>query len=279
MTARIGCAICLLAGSALAQPANEPGKGVNFYSLEKEIALGKALAADFRSRTRPLDNATALQYIDRIAQRLVAEIAGLPFTYTVALIADDPTLVHEAAAFPGGFLFVPASLILAAKDEDELAGMLAHSIAHVASRHGTKQATRAELVSVASVPLIFMGGWTGYAMQQNQRMAIPMGMLQMLRKSELDADRLAAQKMSAAGYDPAGLARYIERIQPPEDSQPKTWSALPQRSDRVNAIREAIAELTPQAYTPHQGLEAVQDELRRALATIPTPKAPPSLFK
>src|SRR5689334_2774230 len=152
MTARILCVISFLAGTGMAQHEGELGKGVNLYSIEKEIALGNQLTTEFRRSTRAVESAAALAYVNGIGQRLAAEIGGPPFTYTFALIADDPTAIHEVAAFPGGFLFVPSSLILTVKDEDELAGMLAHAIAHVASRHGTRQATKAKLVNMSSVP-------------------------------------------------------------------------------------------------------------------------------
>jgi hypothetical protein len=130
----------------------EPSKGINFYSIEQEMALGRRLAAEFQRDTKPLGSPAALAYINGIGQRLAAQIGAPPFTYQFAVVADDPTVLHEVAAFPGGFLFVPASLILAVKDEDDLAGMLARAIAHVASRDGTRQATKADLIN-ASVPL------------------------------------------------------------------------------------------------------------------------------
>src|SRR5215469_11858781 len=171
--------VCFFAASASAQDA---GKGINFYSLEKEMALGRQLAAQFQRDTTPLVSPAALAYINGIGQHLVAQFGGPPFTYTFALVADDPTVMHEVAFFPGGYLFVPASLILAAKDEDELAGMLAHAIAHIASRDGTRQATKAELVNTSTVPVMYFGGWTGYAIRQGQSMAVPLGLLQMWRK-------------------------------------------------------------------------------------------------
>jgi predicted Zn-dependent protease len=93
----------------------EPSKGINFYSIEQEMALGRRLAAEFQRDTKPLESAATLAYINGIGQRLAAQIGGPPFTYTFAVVADDPTVLHEGAAFPGGFLFVPASLILAVK--------------------------------------------------------------------------------------------------------------------------------------------------------------------
>ena len=261
----------------MAQQERELGKGVNFYSIEKEVALGNRLAAEFRRGARAVESAAALAYVDGIGQRLALQIGGPPFQYTFALIADDRTAIHEVAAFPGGFLFVPASLILAVQGEDELAGMLAHAIAHIASRQGTRLASKAEMVNLSSVPLIYMGGWAGQGAREGQSLAIPLGMLQIWRKYELDADRLAARNMAAAGYDPAALARYIERVQSPDETQVKMWSALPPRSARLEAIRAVIAGLPAQVYGPREGLEKVQDDVRRLTAS--PPPTPPTLSK
>ncbi len=271
--------VCLFAAFAAAQQ-REPGKGINFYSIEKEMALGKHLAADFQRDTKPLESASALAYINGIGQRLAAQIGGPPFIYTFALVADDPTVLHDVAAFPGGFLFVPASLILAVKDEDELAAMLAHAIAHVASRDGARQATRAELVNGSTVPIIYMGGWTGDATRQGQSLAVPLGLLQMWRKCELDADRLAASKMPAAGYDPAALARYVDREQASYDEHSQNvFSPLPQRKQRLEAIHAVIGAFPAQVYPPHEGLDKIQEEVRRLTASVLPAKQPPTLAK
>src|SRR5437763_6175844 len=150
-----------LAAIATAQQAN-PGRALNFYSIEKEIALGRQLAAEFQRNTQPFVSPATVTYIDDLGQRLAAQTGNPAFTYTFALIADNPTVLHEPAAFPGGFIFVPARLILAAKDEGELAGMLSHAIAHVAARHGTKQASRGEILA-KTLPLVYVGGATGSA--------------------------------------------------------------------------------------------------------------------
>jgi len=264
---------CFSAAFAAAQQP-EPAKGVNFYSLEKETALGRQLAAEFQRDTKPLESPPALAYVDGIGQRLAAQIGGPPFTYTFALVADDPGNLHDVAAFPGGFLFVPASLILAVKGEDELAGVLAHAIAHVASRDATRQATRAELANTSMVPLVFAGGWTDYATRQGQPMAVPMALLQMWRGYELAADRLAVTKMAAAGYDPEALARYIDREQASYDEHSqKAFSPLPRRAERLAAIHAVIGKLPPQAYPPHAGLDRIQEEVRRLAVSVP-PGAP-----
>jgi predicted Zn-dependent protease len=253
----------LLTGVALAQPRPEPGKGVNFYSVEKEIALGKQLAAEFRKDSRSIENAAVSAYVNGIGQRVAAQIGGPPFTYVFELVAGDTSPIHEVAAFPGGALFIPASLILAANNEDELAAMLAHAIAHVAARHGTRMATKGEIANMAGIPLVFVGGWTGNAVRQNQSLALPLAFQQFWRQSELEADRLAVSSMANAGYDPDGLAQYVERVQP-ADQVPFSSSALPARADRVDLIRKAIAGLPPRTYGPNQRLEQMQEILRQS---------------
>ncbi len=251
--------MCLFAAVAVAQQ-REPGKGVNFYSIEKEVALGRQLAAEFLRTVKPLENASVLAYVEGIGRRLAAEIGGPLFPYSFTLIADDPTVLHDIAAFPGGAMFVPASLIRAAKDEDEFAGMLAHAIAHVASRDGTRLATRGELMDVAMQPIVFMGGAAGYAMKQGAALALPMSFLQMRRRMELDADRLAAAKMAALGYDPAALAQYVEREQASYDANmSERFSGFPQRAQRVAAIQSVIAELPAREYGPHPEFVKIQE--------------------
>jgi predicted Zn-dependent protease len=241
----------------------DPDKGVNFYSIEKEIALGRQLAAEVTRDRKPLESPAALSYITALGQRLAAHLGGPQFTYTFALFNDN-TPYTQAIALPGGFVFVPSSIILAAQDEDELAGILAHSLAHIVSRHGTKSATRAELVNTASQPLIYMGGWAGYAMRQGAGLAIPLGFLDMYRKQDLAADRLAVTAMSVAGYNPAALGRYLARELPRfENPKNAQFSPLPPLDQRLQLLGAATAELPPQAYASHTGLAPIQDEIRR----------------
>ena len=247
--------------AAFAQEPN-PGRGVNFYSIEKEVALGRQLAAEFQRNARQLVSPAAQAYIQELGRRVAAESA---FTYTFLLFADDPTALHEPAAFPGGFVFVPASLILAAHDEDELAGMVAHAIAHIEARHGTKQASRAEIARF-TIPMIYMGGRAGSAIEHGNRMAIPMNMLALSRSYDLEADSLAVGMMSAAGYDPAAFVRYLEREQPSDDATGTKWSALPGRAERLRAVRTAVESIPPRAYERHAGFDSIQAEVLRLSA-------------
>jgi len=230
------------------------GQRVNFYSTEKETALGQTLAAN--AGGTPFEDPAAQQYIENLGARLLAQLpATAPeFTYSFRMISDDwDTCTHEPSAFPGGIILVPTRLILTARDEAELAGMLAHSIAHVAKRHYTRQETRGQIANQASIPLIFMGGWTGYGVRQASQLAVPLGYLTFARGFEIDADKEAVRMLGAAGYDPSALPRYVERTQ--MDPRPAQFSPMPSREQRVQAMQAAIAQ---------QSFLQIQDLVRRA---------------
>src|SRR5881628_353172 len=158
------------------------GKGVNFYSIEKEIALGKQLAQEVERSAKVVDDPVIAEYVNRVGQNLVRNSdAKVPFTIKVL----DSEEVN-AFALPGGFFFVNSGLMLKAESEAELAGVMAHEIAHVAARHGTKQATKGQIINLATIPLIFMGGWTGYAIRQGASVAIPLGFLKFTQTMETE---------------------------------------------------------------------------------------------
>jgi predicted Zn-dependent protease len=251
-----------------AQP--DPGRGVNFYSLEKEKALGEQIAKDYRRTAQPVDNPELQSWIETLGKSLVP--AGSKYAYRFELVEAPDTLLHEPASFPGGIVFVPTQLILAVENEDELAGMIAHAMAHIEARHGTKQATKAEIVNQASIPLIYMGGWSGNAMRPG--IAMPLQFVQFHRTLDLQADTLAAALMSAAGYDPAALVRYIERVQPAEPQPPAMSWPLPEKSARLDALR-ALPPGGP--YPPHPPVAAKQELLPRP--SPEKPKTPPTLIR
>src|SRR6202051_2259734 len=165
------------------------GKGVNFYSIEKEIALGKGLAQEVERQAKIVDDPVIAEYVNRLGQNLVRNSdAKVPFTIKVI-----DTEEVNAFALPGGFFFVNSGLILKADNEAELAGVMADEIAHVAARHGTRQATKGQLIHYGMIPLVFMGGWTGYAIRQGASLAIPMGFLSFSRGFESEADLLGLE--------------------------------------------------------------------------------------
>jgi predicted Zn-dependent protease len=216
------------------------GKGVNFYSLEKEIALGKQLAQEVERQAKIIDDPIIAEYVNRVGQNLVRNSdAKVPFTIKVI----DSEEVN-AFALPGGFFFVNSGLMMKAETESELAGVMAHEIAHVAARHGTKQATRGQIINYASIPLIFMGGWTGYAIRQGAGLAIPLGFLSFSRGFEREADFLGLQYLYKAGYDPASFVDFFEKIQSMEKKKPgtisKVFSSHPMTGDRIKSAQEDI---------------------------------------
>jgi predicted Zn-dependent protease len=223
----------------------EVGKGVNFYSLEKEIALGKQLAQEVERQAKIIDDPIIAEYVNRVGQNLVRNSdAKVPFTIKVL-----DTEEVNAFALPGGFFFVNSGLILKADTEAELAGVMAHEIAHVAARHGTKQATRGEIAQigmiVASIAVPY--GWTGYAAMQGASMAIPLGFLQFSRGMEREADFLGLQYMYKAGYDPTAFVDFFEKVQSMEKKKPgtvsKVFSTHPMTDDRIKASQEEIQKI------------------------------------
>jgi predicted Zn-dependent protease len=236
--------------------------------IEKEKALGAQLAAEYRRQTGVVEAPTVNAYLNELGQRLAAHSPSTGVAYTFELTEDEQTWIHEPAAFPGGPIFVPASLVLAARDEDELAGLLAHAIAHVATRGQTGKS--------ATMPLITMGGWSGYAPRQ-QGIAVPVGFLAFQRKNELESDQLAVRVLSQAGYDPHALARYIERVQPAETPQGNERAPLPGKAERLAALETTIRQLPRATYSAHPGLGAIQQEVARLIAR--PAKAPPRLAR
>lgn len=223
------------------------GKGINFYSLEKEIALGKQLAQEVERSAKFVDDPVVVDYVNRIGQNLVRNSdARVPFT--IKVIDDDAI---NAFALPGGFFYVNSGLILRADEESEMAGVMAHEIAHVTARHGTRNATKGELAQLAMIPaIIFLpGGWAGYGIYQGLNFVIPLQFLKFSRDAEREADYLGLQYMYKAGYDPNSYVTFFEKVQAEErrrpGSIPKAFSSHPPTPERIKNTQHEIATILP----------------------------------
>jgi len=214
---------------------------IDFYSLDKEMGLGRQLAAEVDRQAKFVTDPVVTEYVNRVGQNIVLHSdAKVPFTIKVL----DSNEVN-AFALPGGFLYVNRGLVEAADNEAELAGVMAHEIAHVAARHGVEQASKGQLVNYLSIPLIFLGGWGGYIIQQVAGLAVPLGFLKFSRGAEKEADRLGAQYLWAAGYDPNALITFFEKLQAKEKKKPgtieKVFSTHPMTGDRIKEVRSLLA--------------------------------------
>jgi Zn-dependent protease with chaperone function len=223
------------------------GHGLNFYSLEHEIALGKQLSQEVEKQAKFINDPIVTEYVNRVGQNLVRNSdAQVPFT--IKVIDSD---VVNAFALPGGFFYVNSGLILHADEESELAGVMAHEIAHVCARHGTKQATKSDIIQMgAMVATIFIPyTWAGYAIYQGMQFAIPMTFLKFTRVDEAEADYLGLQYMYKAGYDPNAFVSFFEKVQSDEKKQPgtipKVFSSHPPTPDRIVKAQNEIATILP----------------------------------
>jgi beta-barrel assembly-enhancing protease len=217
----------------------------DWYSLETEIRLGKQYAMQVERSVKLVQDPVVNEYINRIGQNLVRNSdAQVPFT--IKVIDSDEI---NAFALPGGFFYVNSGLILAADEEAELAGVMAHEISHVCARHMMRQMTRANIAQIATLPLIFVGGGIGYGIYEASGLALPLTFMKFQRNYEAEADYLGVQYMYKTGYDPQAFISFFEKIQAREKKKPgtiaKAFASHPQTPDRIEASQKEIATILP----------------------------------
>ncbi|MGI8989148.1 MAG: M48 family metallopeptidase [Bryobacteraceae bacterium] len=220
--------------------------GPNFFSLEKEMALGRLLAIEVTRQARILEDPIVSEYVSRIGQNLVRN-SDVAFPVAIKIVDSEDL---NAFALPGGYVFVNTGLIRLSETEAELASAMAHEIAHVAARHATRQATRDQLASMAAIPVIIgTGGWGGLAARQAMGIGVPLGFLKFSRVYETEADMLGLQYLYAAGYDPTAAIDILERVESAEHKRPGAISRLfdthPMTADRIRKTQKNIDELLP----------------------------------
>jgi len=212
----------------------------NWYGVEKQIAMGKQYAQQVEATAKLIQDPVVTEYVNRVGQNLVRNSdAQVPFTIKV-IDSDD----INAFALPGGFFYVNSGLILAADEEAELAGVMAHEIAHVAACHASRENTRGSLMQMATIPLIFVGGGVGYAAYEAAGLVVPMTLMHFSRGFEAEADYLGLQYMYKSGYDPQAFISFFEKVQAQEKKKPgtlaKAFSTHPQTPDRIEKSQQEI---------------------------------------
>jgi predicted Zn-dependent protease len=223
------------------------GKGLDLYSLQREIALGKQAAMEVEKTARLINDPVVTEYVNRVGQNIVRN-SDCKVPFTIKVIDSDEI---NAFALPGGFFYVNSGLILRADEEAELAGVMGHETAHVCARHATKTATKGELMQLATIPIMILVpyGAAAYGVYEGLNLAIPMSYLKFTRDAEREADFLGLQYMYKAGYDPNAFVSFFEKIEAEErrhpGSIPKIFSTHPPTPDRVQKAQEEIATILP----------------------------------
>jgi beta-barrel assembly-enhancing protease len=217
----------------------------DWYSLETDIKMGRQYAQMVDSSSKLISDPVITEYVNRIGQNLVRNSdAQVPFTFKV--IDSD---VINAFSLPGGFVYINTGIIMAADEEAELAGVMAHEIAHVCARHATRQMTRSQYAGLATIPLIFVGGGIGYAVYNAAGLGLPIAFMSFQRSFEAEADYLGLQYDYKTGYDPQAFISFFEKVQAEEKKKPgfmdKTFASHPQTPDRIEASQKEIETILP----------------------------------
>ncbi len=249
---------------------NIGGRGMgNWYSTNWEIGTGKQYSMEVEKSSHLVTDPVVVEYINRVGQNLVKNSdAKVPFTIKV-LDTDE----INAMALPGGFFYVNSGLILACDSEDELAGVMAHEIAHVAAHHAAREMTKLNYMQIGSIPLMIFtqGTWTGYGIYEAAQLAVPLTFLQFSREYEAEADYLGIQYAYRAGYDPQGMVSIFEKLDALEKHKPgaisRAFSDHPATPDRIGNVEDEIATILP-ARNDYLVTTSEFDQVKARLARI-----------
>ncbi len=268
--------VLLLATTAVLWCAQGPTKlkpGFNLFSREQDIRLGKEAAAEIAKQVHVIHHRELDGYLDGLGGRLASQPQAGGFPYSFSLVHDKAV---NAFALPGGPTFVHTALVLSADNEYELAGVIAHEIAHVALRHGTNQASKANLIAL---PALLAAAAVGDDSLLGQLTQIGIGvgansvLLRYSRNAERDADLLGAQIMAGAGYDPVAMARFFQKLE--GEGKRGGWqffSDHPNPGNRVKAVEREIGNLPRRAYDADTRQFPHMKNLVRQLGDPPPPK-------
>jgi predicted Zn-dependent protease len=244
------------------------GRGMrNWYSADYENKMGRMYAEQIEKSTRFITDPVVVEYVNRVGQNIVKN-SDCKVPFTIKIIDSDEI---NAFALPGGFFFVNSGLILNAEEEAELAGVMAHETAHVCAHHVARGMTRGNYAQLGTIPLIFIGGWTGYGAYEAASLAVPVTFIKFSREFEAQADYLGVQYMYRAGYDPQAYISFFERVQVLEKHKPgtvaKVFSDHPQTPERILHTQEEIAHILP-ARDEYTVTTSEFDDIKARLARI-----------
>jgi hypothetical protein len=249
---------------------NIGGRGMgNWYSTNWEIGTGKQYSMEIEKSSHLVTDPVVVEYVNRVGQNLVKNSdSKVPFTIKV-LDTDE----INAMALPGGFFYVNSGLILACDSEDELAGVMAHEIAHVAAHHAAREMTKLNYMQIGSIPLMIFtqGTWVGYGIYEASQLAVPLTFLSFSREYEAEADFLGIQYAYRAGYDPQGMVSIFEKLDALEKHKPgalsKAFSDHPATPDRIGHVEDEIATILP-ARADYLVTTSEFDQVKARLARI-----------
>lgn len=277
-TGRITAALVpllLLTAAVAAQGPTQLKPGFNLFTRQQDVQLGQELAAKIRKHSTMVDDPTLTAYVNAIGRRLAAsrEARESGFTFTFEVVADPKI---NAYALPGGPMFINTGLLKAVDNEAQLAGAMAHEMSHVILRHGTNQASKANMIQL---PLALAAQMTdnGSLMGELAQLGINLGassvLLKFTRTDESQADLMATHLMAEAGYDPIQLARFFNKLNAQDNVGALVFlSDHPNPDNRSRAIRQEAARLPQQTY----GYQTGQfQRMKRAVANIKEPPPKP----
>jgi hypothetical protein len=249
---------------------NIGGRGMgNWYSTNWEISNGKQYSMEIEKSAHMITDPVVVEYVNRVGQNIVKN-SDCKVPFTIKVIDSDEI---NAMALPGGFFYVNSGLILAADEEAELAGVMAHETAHVCAHHAAREMTRMNYMQIGQVPLIIFtqGSWTGYGIYEAAQLAVPVTFLQFSRNFEGEADWLGLQYMYKSGYDPQAFIQFFEKIDALEKHKPgtlaKVFSDHPQTPDRIGRSEDEIATIMP-ARPDYVVTTSEFDDIKARLARI-----------
>ena len=267
-------AVLLMISAAIADGPRTLKPGFNLFTKTQDVELGKEAAAQVEKQMTVVPNADLNAYVRRIGQKLASTPEAGDFPYSFKVVAD-PSI--NAFALPGGPTFVHTGLITAADNEAQVAGVLAHEISHVALRHGTNQASKANLLQIPAMLASAVAG-NGSLLGNLAQLGIGFGansvLLKFSRNTERDADLLGTRIMARAGYNPIEMARFFEKLEAQSGTSGtrglQFLSDHPNPGNRVTAVEQEIRYLPRRDYTTGDAHEFAR--VQKLVSGIPVPR-------